>query len=116
MRLMICASSWTIRFDEYGLIGSIEDEEGARIGATTATQIADVIWLWWRRYTEAALNPVVSAREPTRDETIAALNEAPRGGQVAGRRKMQEVCGVNRLQDVRPEDYGKLAAALQAAE
>lgn len=55
---------------------------------------------------------------PARDEVIAALNvySAPRGGQVAGRTKMQEVCGVNRLQDIKPEDYGKLIAALKAAE
>jgi hypothetical protein len=54
---------------------------------------------------------------PTLDEVIAALNAyaAPRGGQLAGRQKMQEVCGVNRLQDIKPEDYGKLVAALNEA-
>jgi len=51
---------------------------------------------------------------PSRDDVIKALNaySEPRGGQVAGRQKMQEVCGVSRLQDVPPGDYGKLIAAL----
>lgn len=55
---------------------------------------------------------------PTRDEVIAALNAyaGPRGGQVAGRQKMQEVCGVARLQDIKPEDYPKLVAALAVAQ
>jgi membrane protein involved in colicin uptake len=53
----------------------------------------------------------------SRDDVIAALNtfSAARGGQTAGRQKMQEVCGVTRLQDIKPEDYGKLVDALRAA-
>jgi hypothetical protein len=53
----------------------------------------------------------------SRDDVIAALNtySASRGGQTAGRTKMQEVCGVTRLQDIKPEDYAKLIEALQAA-
>jgi hypothetical protein len=54
---------------------------------------------------------------PTREDVIAALNTyaAPRGGQVAGRQKMKEIVGADRLQDVKPEDYAKLVAGLQAA-
>lgn len=52
----------------------------------------------------------------TRDEVITALNAfaAARGGQLAARQAMQETCGVAKLVDVKPEDYGKLLARLRA--
>lgn len=64
---------------------------------------------------EATSAPTPTA--PSRDEVIAALNAfaTARGGQVAGRTKMQEVCGVTRLVDVKPEQFGKLLDALKAA-
>ena len=55
------------------------------------------------------------AATASRDDVIAALNAyaATHGGQVAGRQKMQDVCGTPKLQDIKPEDYGKLLAALR---
>jgi hypothetical protein len=65
----------------------------------------------------AAEAKIVANANVSRDDVIAALNafSATRGGQTAGRQKMQEVCGVTRLQDIKPEDYGKLVDALRAA-
>lgn len=69
---------------------------------------------------EKSTEPEVAADEPapevTRDQVIAALNSyaASRGGQVAGREKMKEVCGVARLVDIKPEQYYVLMKALAA--
>jgi Nucleoside 2-deoxyribosyltransferase len=55
----------------------------------------------------------------TRDDVIAALN-AFTSNSLTNRlralaiRKMEEVCGVRRLSDVKPEDYGKFIVALES--
>jgi hypothetical protein len=50
----------------------------------------------------------------TREQVIEALGAYAKahGGQVAARQVMQDVAGVTRLIDVKPEDYDKLVAKL----
>ena len=102
------------------------DPAGASVQKSTPADHKDVMTVDASECPEAAkaltdaINEVLvedGPKPPTRDEVIAALNAfaAPRGGQVAGRQKMKEIVGADRLQDVKPEDYAKLVAALQAA-